>query len=480
MQCTGDGPCPEPRPPGSTSGAAPAIAPLLLGPRDQGSPASMMAEDDGAGTCAAVGADEGYGGPGDSGSGETVAYAMCLMQPMVTSEGMLRCSHTAVLPAAGLPVTILPALLPARVMVAEAVLDRRAVRRIAAAVAVSVEPPARCVDSVLVPRPLAVLHAAGANFGPELPYPQKGPAVGGVGVLRGSQFREALSAASGGSRCAHVHALARGAGGGDAPAGCCAAASAGGAAGRGGGRCGQDGRVCGRLVVAAPADACGPVVTQGGADGGDGVVGEYRDAIVIVERGGCMFLDKVVHAQHGGARGVIVVNAPTASASRDSAADTCAAGGEGAGPDEEPDVFLMDGPADTGGRPPEDAVIPAVMISHADGSALIAAVECMCGDDSCVACSKGGDGGVPRECARPEVVAELTGGAAAAGVGVDGGQGEDVASFEVSWKLLVHGQLASDIQQLQVRLLAPLLGCLVLAGSSFGAPVAAPMPPAVL
>jgi hypothetical protein len=92
----------------------------------------------------------------------------------------------------------------------------------------------------------------------------------------------------------------------------------------------------GRLVLADPIDACGPLRNPE----------QVEDGIVVVKRGDCAFHTKAIHAQAANARAVIVVN------------------GEGA-------PFVLDGdPQSAVGHPP--VTIPCVMVGSSDGRGLLA------------------------------------------------------------------------------------------------------------
>ena len=408
-----------------------------------------MGSEDGDGSCSS-------GGPeaeGLSGS-DVAAYALCLLWPMVTSSGTLHCTQMAVVSAASLPVNLLPALLPARVLIAEAALQTP--RHTAAAVTLSVKAEGGCGTEREGARVLAVLRAAGAAFGPDLPRP-RGPVDEPDGreaaVLRGDQFLQAMGPAAG---CAPVHAWLRGMGGAGAAGGCCDAAGSGNASSSGRGAGGEGAPLRGRLVAAAPGDACHPLQPPG-SGAVQGASSTYEGAVVVAHRGGCMFLEKVLNAQAGGARGIIIVNsAPrpgcgAASGGCRHTDDTEQAEQEDSGAD----VFFMYGPDDHGSEPREDPDIPAAMVSYADGHALIAALSCMHDGDACELCSGPHDAHPGRGCARWRLTADLTTdvelGRRKDGGAADGSGGGSTALHEVSWKLLSHPALANDIQQLEVR-----------------------------
>eukprot|EP00108_Taenia_solium_P011562 TsM_000301700 transcript=TsM_000301700 gene=TsM_000301700 len=133
--------------------------------------------------------------------------------------------------------------------------------------------------------------------------------------------------------------------------------------------------VMGPLVIAEPFDACTPVYSDGfllaneqlhadlvepslheDFELGDGSKPRrlLKDAIVLVKRGGCMFLEKAVNM---GARGVIVVDStPGTSSARDK-------------------LFYMSGDAPDGTPPREMLQLPFVFVFHEEGRALVSAME---------------------------------------------------------------------------------------------------------
>lgn len=410
-----------------------------------------MGGEDGEGSCSSGGPEAG----GLSGS-DVAAYALCLLWPMVTSSGMLHCTQMAVVSAASLPVNLLPALLPARVLIAEAALQTP--RHKAAAVTLSVKAEGGCGTAGEGARVLAVLRAAGAAFGPELPRP-RGPVAEPDGreaaVLRGDQFLQAMGPAAG---CAPVYAWLRGVGGDGAAGRCCHAAGSGNASSGFRGAGGEGGPLRGRLVVAAPGDACHPLQPpgSGAVEGGSSA---YEGAVVVAHRGGCMFLEKVLNAQAGGARGIVIVNSAPHPGCSAASGDCCHA--DSTEQDEEDDsradVFFMYGPEDHGSEPREDPDIPAAMVSYADGHALIAALSCMHDDDACELCSWTHEAEPGQGCARWRLTADLTTDVEKGHEGggdADGSGGGSSAFYDVSWKLLSHPALANDIQQLAVRCLS--------------------------
>mmetsp|Transcript_28463 Transcript_28463/g.74790 ORF Transcript_28463/g.74790 Transcript_28463/m.74790 type:complete len:793 (+) Transcript_28463:124-2502(+) len=91
----------------------------------------------------------------------------------------------------------------------------------------------------------------------------------------------------------------------------------------------------GHIAVAQPLDGCKPLTN------GDDLAGN----VVVVKRGGCMFIEKVRHAQHAGADSVIVVdNRPT---------------------DPNTKLFTMSGDG------VDDVNIPAIFVTLEDGEALM-------------------------------------------------------------------------------------------------------------
>jgi hypothetical protein len=88
------------------------------------------------------------------------------------------------------------------------------------------------------------------------------------------------------------------------------------------------------------------VITAVPADGCDTLTNVIRGKIVLIDRGGCGFVAKVVNAQNGGAIFVIVVNS------------------------DDSDPFRMAGPDDNGDATASHIRIPAVMVSSAAGERL--------------------------------------------------------------------------------------------------------------
>ncbi|VDD79990.1 unnamed protein product [Mesocestoides corti] len=129
--------------------------------------------------------------------------------------------------------------------------------------------------------------------------------------------------------------------------------------------------VVGPLVLTEPFDACTPVYADGyllpsgehhadffesNADGGAGSGSHKRllkDAIAIVKRGGCMFLDKALHVKQMGARGVIVVDSTPGTSSTKN------------------QLFYMSGDAPDGTPPKVSLELPFVFLYNEEGKALI-------------------------------------------------------------------------------------------------------------
>ncbi|KAM7540265.1 hypothetical protein Aperf_G00000021965 [Anoplocephala perfoliata] len=135
--------------------------------------------------------------------------------------------------------------------------------------------------------------------------------------------------------------------------------------------------VVGPLVIAEPFDACSPVYADGlllpnqqlhadlldPSPFGDPEEEEaemlrllLKGAIVLVRRGGCMFMDKAKNVKQMGARGVIIVdnNIGTTSA--------------------KDKLFYMSGDSPDGTAPKEFLQIPFVFIYHEEGRALVSAM----------------------------------------------------------------------------------------------------------
>lgn len=380
---------------------------------------------------------------------DSVAYGLCLLQLRITDRGFLGCALPTLMPSAGLLMPMLPPMLPRGVMIAEATVDRAAALRSTAAVTLSVAPvegEIRGGRGVI-----AVLRGTGASFGPALPlWPEEPLAQGGAarGALTGSQFRAAMAGAGGVSACAHMHAWLRGGTpGGDAPSS-------------------HAGRVRGPLVRANPVHACVPLAPP--VDLSEGATPPaahpYSGAVVVVDRGGCLFAEKVRNAEAAGAAAVVVLNnaGPGQSAA--------AAGGPGSGDHpsnhsppgggDELDVFVMDGPRASESGAAGEPGIPAAMLSRADGRALTAANACVNDEHVCTPCSlaEGSVEQVCRKCVRRELTAELVSSAnwpASVGGGDTGYKGNAVdVKYDVSWKVIKHEDLTEDIKQLEVRRIA--------------------------
>ncbi|KAH9286040.1 ER degradation-enhancing alpha-mannosidase-like protein 3 [Echinococcus granulosus] len=135
--------------------------------------------------------------------------------------------------------------------------------------------------------------------------------------------------------------------------------------------------VIGPLVIAEPFDACTPVYSDGLLLANEQLHADFvepsfyedsefegaskprrllKDAIVLVKRGGCMFLEKAINVKQMGARGVIVVDStPGTSSAKDK-------------------LFYMSGDAPDGTPPRELMQLPFVFVFHEEGRALVSAM----------------------------------------------------------------------------------------------------------
>ncbi|VDL40657.1 unnamed protein product [Hymenolepis diminuta] len=132
--------------------------------------------------------------------------------------------------------------------------------------------------------------------------------------------------------------------------------------------------VVGPLVIAEPFDACSPVYADGFLMANDQLHSDLvdspppekegelpkqllKDAIVLVQRGGCMFMDKAKNIKRVGARGVIVIdNKPSSTSARDK-------------------FFYMSGDSPDGKPPEEHLQLPFVFLYHEEGQTLTNAME---------------------------------------------------------------------------------------------------------
>jgi len=103
-----------------------------------------------------------------------------------------------------------------------------------------------------------------------------------------------------------------------------------------------------RVVIADPLDACTPLVGEDGL----GDAGRYAGKIAVISRGSCLFLHKLQTLQQAHVAGALVVN--HAGEGQELQVMTCPLGERGAG---------------------RDVHIPAVMLSHEDGAALMELVR---------------------------------------------------------------------------------------------------------
>lgn len=150
----------------------------------------------------------------------------------------------------------------------------------------------------------------------------------------------------------------------------------------------------GPLMLAEPMDACGKLfMTHESHALVRGETG-YTGAVVVAARGGCSFHEKALNAQHSGAVGLIVVNAPRWHLGRYMARWSQAGGvgwgnmhevddsDDGADLQMSPEVFLM---GSGGGEWDNiDIQIPSVMVTGPQASGLVATMTCMHGINACV------------------------------------------------------------------------------------------------
>ena len=101
-----------------------------------------------------------------------------------------------------------------------------------------------------------------------------------------------------------------------------------------------------RAVVAEPESACSPLRAPKGS--ADGRVRHYEGQVVIVTRGSCLFLQKMQNLQQVRASGALIINHENHQ--KELQVMTCPLQEKGAG---------------------RDVHIPAIMVSHADGAALL-------------------------------------------------------------------------------------------------------------
>eukprot|EP00892_Ulva_mutabilis_P012498 jgi/Ulvmu1/9620/UM054_0050.1 len=434
------------------------------------------------------------GEPARSGA-VAVAYGLCLLQPHPRADGRLQCSAPTMVPAAGVPLTMLLAIMPPGVMVAQAFIDHATPLRATAAVTLSVAPAADTAGAGggQPGRALAVLRGTGALFGPVLPMFQaesaahRSAAVGAGragrgGVLTGTDLQHAVMSSQG---CASVHVWLRDAALDPARDAENVSASTEHAA-RGTARGAvQAAAVRGRVVHAKPASACTSLIAPPSSAGSTGSTlpgsppekGPYGGAVVVVERGGCMFAEKVLHAEAAGAAAVIVLNTPgrAHSSGGDSGSGACSCSSAGAADAEEAapdrcsvtaadadesdtlDVFLMQAPAAGGAGSAAAPGIPAAMLSAADGRTLTAAIACMQGVHACSAsdAAQGHAADTSAGCTRYDVYAELASAAnlptvAEADEGTaDAAAADNLVPYDVSWRIVSHASLVEDIAQME-------------------------------
>ncbi|VDN99393.1 unnamed protein product [Rodentolepis nana] len=132
--------------------------------------------------------------------------------------------------------------------------------------------------------------------------------------------------------------------------------------------------VVGPLVIAEPFDACSPVYADGFVMANDKLHSDLvdppssekegespkrllKDAIVLVRRGGCLFMDKAKNIQRMGARGIIVIDNTAGSTSA------------------REKLFHMSGDSPDGKPPKERLQLPFVFLFHEEGRTLVSAME---------------------------------------------------------------------------------------------------------